>query len=1026
MQRCQPTSAKIVKHIDNRWTTEFRDLMLSSLMTIADHQRNGQRVDGSLIDLLRLADRRLRTTRGGRSGDRDILRNLRAPDAPLMDTDDDDAGGRGRRTSDDQSEPARYNERRAKALIMVGEVSRAMKALRSGASLEADDETLAKLEALHPQATLPNWTPVPSTRPRFTVTAQEVVIAAKRLPKGAAAGPSALSFEHLKATIVRPGSQDCAQEWANFIQAYANGELRFGELGLNAWLSAKLIALDKGAGAVRPIAIGECVLRLVHSVIARKVSSELGDILRPVQMAIGTKNGTEAMIHSTRSYFQRYTHSAMLLTDVKNAFNTINRQAIIDGVDKYCPVLSHVARTTLCHAGLLWLRRPDGSYHVIRSTRGVRQGDPLSVIFFALGFHDVIIGLKQRSESTFASAYADDLCVLAPLCHQATLIERVQRSCQERGLEIVEAKTKIYCPGATNNRLRGNDRIEVNSEGVIHVGAPIGTDEFVTTTLRHKLNGFSATVSLIVNASRLSVQEKMILLLWAAAPKLTYLARVIEPRLARQPLTEATRLLDEAIANVLKLSPQDHNWLSECPANELLWHLPVRFGGHGFPNVGAIGPYAYMASVVQATRVLQSSADHLSPWPPRSAALEPLTSAYDTWQWIVERHALAHQQHDVEENGGTVTRQVPLTDPLMWLEQFSTDRAQQYLTGYHYREQQQRMVALINEMAHNRQRPPQRDTSDRTDRQIARLLSIQHPKSATWLTNIPTSQELRMDDADYRTCFRLRCGLPVPTIVMHQPYQCPDCHRTIEPDDVHAFTCTATNAPKTRRHNQLTKTWRRLLATVGKQSTNEPWIPQTDGPATRRGDVMWLENNRDVRIIGDFSVTHPAAQTYIQSARTAGGAAERRRRDKHRDYQNVTAHAPEGVIFRPLVMETYGRPDVELEECIRETADDLPEQGITPSGFCQLAWRLMATALQKENAKMINRHRDRIPFAGSTPASRLPPHAAHQNMPCAYEGRRQRPHNTHTDRTRAPLTPINIRITAPALAYQIDDGVLAG
>jgi len=64
---------------------------------------------------------------------------------------------------------------------------------------------------------------------------------------------------------------------------------------------ARLCALTKKDGGLRPIAIGSIFRRITAKIACAGVKKEIGEYLRPKQIGLNTKGGCEASIHAYRS-----------------------------------------------------------------------------------------------------------------------------------------------------------------------------------------------------------------------------------------------------------------------------------------------------------------------------------------------------------------------------------------------------------------------------------------------------------------------------------------------------------------------------------------------------------------------------------------------------------------------------------------------------------------------------------------------------------------------------------------------------
>jgi len=71
----------------------------------------------------------------------------------------------------------------------------------------------------------------------------------------------------------------------------------------------------------------------------------------------------------------------LMQLDLKNAFNSISRPAILEALERQCPSMTPWVRQAFQPAPPLVGRE------VKWSTRGVQQGDPLGPFLFAAGIH---------------------------------------------------------------------------------------------------------------------------------------------------------------------------------------------------------------------------------------------------------------------------------------------------------------------------------------------------------------------------------------------------------------------------------------------------------------------------------------------------------------------------------------------------------------------------------------------------------------------------------------------------------------
>ena len=107
---------------------------------------------------------------------------------------------------------------------------------------------------------------------------------------------------------------------------------------IEALIARRLIPLDKNPG-VRPIAIGEVFTRILGKCImavTRDVKLAAGNL----QVCVGHQAGGEAAIHAMKEIFKDREVEAAILVDATNAFNSINREAMLHNITVKCPEIN--------------------------------------------------------------------------------------------------------------------------------------------------------------------------------------------------------------------------------------------------------------------------------------------------------------------------------------------------------------------------------------------------------------------------------------------------------------------------------------------------------------------------------------------------------------------------------------------------------------------------------------------------------------------------------------------------------------
>ena len=170
--------------------------------------------------------------------------------------------------------------------------------------------------------------------------------------------------------------------------------------GLYPLVASRLIALDKQSG-VRPIGVGETIRWLLGKAILRVIGTDVIEATGASQLCAGQLGGCEAAVHAVRDLFSSLDCEAVLLVDASNAFNSLNRQNALRNIHSLCPALAVVVTNCYLLDVPLFI---DGE--VIYSAEGTTQGDPLAMVFYAVGLLPLIHHLSGNLCSQIW--YADD------------------------------------------------------------------------------------------------------------------------------------------------------------------------------------------------------------------------------------------------------------------------------------------------------------------------------------------------------------------------------------------------------------------------------------------------------------------------------------------------------------------------------------------------------------------------------------------------------------------------------------------
>ena len=226
--------------------------------------------------------------------------------------------------------------------------------------------------------------PNPQNLNSFFVTGLDLYKAIMSIPNGSAAGPDKIVPEIFQDLVSR---SNCSAG-LNFLKSLTKlinliGDGKIPEPLRPFFFGAKLIALIKIDGGLRPIAIGNTLRRIASKCAGSKALSERQNFFGNVQVGCGTKRGAKIAAHSFRNVIERDDNpncTVLLKLDFKNAFNSLNRETSR-------PVYSsrpELYNYTHCAYG-----KPSYLFYgssVIISEDGTQQGDPEAPPFFAVSY----------------------------------------------------------------------------------------------------------------------------------------------------------------------------------------------------------------------------------------------------------------------------------------------------------------------------------------------------------------------------------------------------------------------------------------------------------------------------------------------------------------------------------------------------------------------------------------------------------------------------------------------------------------
>ncbi|KAK3241326.1 hypothetical protein CYMTET_48893 [Cymbomonas tetramitiformis] len=505
---------------------------------------------------------------------------------------------------------ARHVPKRAKnayaeamSLVKEGQLAKAIGRLDPGVLAPLQPETLEALAELH---TAGDGLPAQVQAAPLVLEEAAVEAECRRLPVASGPGCSQLRFEHLGAIF---GAGDGVHAIKHACEQLVSNRVPSGIL---PWLmGARLVALLKPGGGVRPIACGETLRRLTGKVVCRQMRMrfasqfgappEGGASSSAAQVGVGVPGGAEVCVHTVQALLGSMPTWCALQLDCKNAFNTVHRRAIFQAVYEDFPELLGLTESCFRHEARLRWRGADGTFHWVSSAEGAQQGDPLGPFFMAAPLQPVLQAALRAHPDVYIIAYLDDIHILGEPDRARAAYDTIVPSLEGIGLDLNVGKSAIFSPsgavGAFRDVVDSAGRSMPGAveplEGIKVLGVPIGSDAWVAD----KCFEIAAKAgSILPKLARLNdPQVQLLLLRYCAHPRFMHLVRGVQPHLLMRGGLEHDAGIHQQCLQEVAGSPYPLG--EEAVA---ISQLPTRWGGLGLTSAQRLAPAGWLGSWAHA------------------------------------------------------------------------------------------------------------------------------------------------------------------------------------------------------------------------------------------------------------------------------------------------------------------------------------------------------------------------------------------------------------------------------------------
>ena len=864
-------------------------------------------------------------------------------------------------------DPLQQRFQRVSQLAKAGEFSRAYRTLVSDAQPSVvNAEVLNKLVDLHPvrsDSTNPLYLdPIPADfRQRFAkfhISPQDARSLVFRAGREIAPGVDAMRYELLRQLIGRhssPAELRFTELLAFILTAIANADL---PSPVSRYLAGpELIALQQGT-KIRPIALG-IVLRslaskfILTSLASRQVNhAHLGQL----QKGINISNGLEQIVHLV-NYGRCHSPTLNFLkTDFKNAFNSIDRLAILKEVKAHFPSaypLVHAMYASPSNLAVFADESHRGSYVSIPSQTGSQQGDVLGSLTFSLGAHPFFLKLDTLLRDTpdsFVKAYIDDGNFLLSNTQLLAVLRLIIEEGPSVGIFLRRDKTEVLLgnhfsheealslrallvdpegefslsPEHVLLHPQNNPMGNPSLYGSVVLGSPIGSPEYIASFLEDKLRILSK------EAERLCAfpdpQLKFLLLHYCFNNKITYLMRTIPPQFLEVFISDFNNLIKSVLSSLLHhQGPLSSEVIMQAS-------LSLKSGGLGLGISPITSSCAFVASF------LSTLSSNMEVFP---SIIEDICVPSDNINPFIEAFQAAvriinyknYNPVSILKFGGYNPDGRDPEDP------FTSDKLQRVFMEYSKQDEEATFKQFIIQ-------------SGASPSVLARYVSSCGKEAAAAILAVPKSNELTLTPDEFRLMIRRRLGLPLPQI-RHIRCSCKN-HPILDQHGIHLVNGCPLGKDRNTTHNMMVQTFASLCRSAGLYTKVEVKDAfRSVAPLNGGRPDIEFHGLLETGVFGDVRISEPcSASLSIAQAIVPGRVAQAADLEKRRIYEALSTQL--GFTFYPLIFETYGRWGDSMQTIFSLLVKHASEFKGIPLGVIATYWRRrLAITLQKMIARCI-------------------------------------------------------------------------
>ena len=724
----------------------------------------------------------------------------------------------------------------------------------------------------------------------------------------------------------------------------------------------EMIGIQKKDGSQRSITMAGVFKKIAQSGANYYSKTEAKELFKDNQMAVGTKNGTDKMIHTIRLSTEMKPEKDSIKTDCDKAFPRVQKAAALRVVQRDLPDIYMMTKTLLDNTSRFFYVGAKEGTQVIEVEEGIAAGESTSPLIFAAVKRELTNEGKKYIPNGIAIDYADDQAATGPTIELIEMAKFTEKEGPKLGIfpslhksECILGKKESYeeameCQdlwhrecGIPKGKIHvhpDNDRSQAAKEnyGFITLGIPLGADEYVVNYVKEKIGEIKENFKKIPKVNN---QQVAYTILRAVMPtKINYLLRQLPTNMVQELVKEFDLEMRKCLAAICKVED----------VSDTVFELAKLHNGGGLGNLEDTPECAYVASMIAALPFAMSK-------------VEGLTQVIDDVMNIFETLTVDSLKEALDEEGDKVPKslreffiickKLEMEEPTLSIKEL-------------LQKPEEQLQKLQHVLSKGRKENREKLYTDRLFAEgdniaIAKYDSIKTAEAGEWLLGGGMGVATRMHGAEFEIALKLRLGMGLPGLE-GGGFRC-ECHRKVpvEENGDHLRTCKSVHKEAISTHENVVRECSSMMRHGGIPVSTTFISPfqglmneESENEKNTKGDIMQWEAGKPGTMY-DVRITSVLTANVMKGGYSEPGEAARASElEKNRKFQERCEGL--GIKFVPLVIEDGGRWGECFIKFFNTTISAIADKNKIDISYVKNYWmKRISAAVQKGRANVINK-----------------------------------------------------------------------